>query len=119
MYTAASVAYGWAGALMRFRQLFGKNFNSVTNGQTDGRTDGPTDGPTDRVTYRVVCMQLKIKKNTGGLKSSTFPVAQIVKKLASKTSTGNKLTASVAYGWAGEVMPLKKLFGTNFNSVMY
>ena len=38
--TTASVTYGWRGALMRFRLIFGKNFKS--DWQTNGQTDGPT-----------------------------------------------------------------------------
>ena len=52
VYTTASVAYRWAGAVVRFRQVIGKKFNSMT--------DQPTNRPTNRVTYRVACMQLKI-----------------------------------------------------------
>ena len=44
----ASVAYGWAGAVMPFKLLFGRNFDSVTDGRTD-----------HSVTYRVACMGLK------------------------------------------------------------
>ena len=55
VYTTASVAYGWAGAVMRFRYLFNENFHNVT----DQRMHGPTDGPTDRVSYRVACTPLK------------------------------------------------------------
>ena len=62
LYTTPSVAYGWAGALMRLRQRSGKSFNSVTYGWTDEQTNGQTDGPTDRVTYRVACLQLKREK---------------------------------------------------------
>ena len=43
VYTTASVAYRWAGAVMRFRYLSGKSLNSVTNQLTDGWTDGLTD----------------------------------------------------------------------------
>ena len=53
VYTTASVAYGWAGAVMEVRSLFGLISHCVT--------DGPTDGRTDRVTYRVACTRLKIK----------------------------------------------------------
>ena len=35
VYMTVSVAYEWAGALMRFRYPFGKNFNSVTDRLTD------------------------------------------------------------------------------------
>ena len=48
MNTTASVAYGWAGAVMLFKQLFGKNFNSVTDARTDGQPDRRTDGRTDK-----------------------------------------------------------------------
>ena len=56
VYATASVANGWAGAVMRFGKLFGENFTSVT----DLPSDGPTDRWTDRVTYRVACTRLKI-----------------------------------------------------------
>ena len=42
-----SVAWGWVGAVSPFKQLFGKNFDSVSNGRMDGRMDGRTDGWTD------------------------------------------------------------------------
>jgi len=35
VYATASVAYGWAGVVMGFKQRFGKNFNSVTDRQTE------------------------------------------------------------------------------------
>ena len=47
VYTRASVAYGWAGAVIRVRKLHGEKLNRVT----DRRTDGRTDRLTDRVTY--------------------------------------------------------------------
>ena len=63
VYTTASVAYGWAGAVMEVRSLFGLISHCVT----DGPTDRPTDGPTDRVTYRVACTRLEPKEDIGGL----------------------------------------------------
>ena len=42
-YTTGSVAYGWAGAVMRFRKLFGKYLNSVTDGRMDQQTDRQSD----------------------------------------------------------------------------
>ena len=39
VYTTASLAYGWAGAVMLFKQLYGKNFNSMTDRRTDGWMD--------------------------------------------------------------------------------
>ena len=54
VYTTASVTYGKAGAVMPYKQLLGKNFNSMTDQWTDGwmvgRTDGWTDEQTDRQT---------------------------------------------------------------------
>ena len=60
VYTTASVAFGWAGAVMEVRSLFGLISHCVT----DGPTDRPTDGPTDRVTYRVACTRLKMYYET-------------------------------------------------------
>ena len=37
VFTRASVAYGWAGAVMPFKQAFGKNFDG--DGSTDRRTN--------------------------------------------------------------------------------
>ena len=48
VYTTTSVAYGWAGAVMRFRQLFGRNFESVINRGTNGLTFGQTNRLTNR-----------------------------------------------------------------------
>jgi len=47
VYTTASIAHGWAGAVMPFEQLFGKNFNSMTDGPTNQRTDQPMDRQSD------------------------------------------------------------------------
>ena len=52
IYTTASVAYRWAGALMRFRKLFARI-------STAWRTNRQTGGRTDSVTYRVMCTRLK------------------------------------------------------------
>ena len=46
VYTTASVAYGWAGALMEVRSLFGL----ISVVKKKHVTDGPTDGKTDRLT---------------------------------------------------------------------
>ena len=42
-YTTGSVAYGWAGAVMRFRKLFDVISHSGTDQPTNGRTDRPTE----------------------------------------------------------------------------
>ena len=39
----ASVAYGWAGAVMQFNSLFGINFDCVTDQRSDRRTDQRTN----------------------------------------------------------------------------
>ena len=41
--TTASVAYRWAGAVMPFKQLFGKTFKSVTDQRIDGWMDQQSD----------------------------------------------------------------------------
>ena len=56
VYTTASVAYGWAGAVMEVKSPLGVFSHSVTDRPTDRRTDRRTD----RVTYRVACTRLKI-----------------------------------------------------------
>ena len=43
VYTTVSVVYGWAGAVMQFKSLFGVILRSVTDGTMDQRTDGPTE----------------------------------------------------------------------------
>ena len=43
VYTTASVAYGWAGAVTEVRSPFGVFSHCVTDGPTDRRTDGPTE----------------------------------------------------------------------------
>ena len=48
VYTSASVTYKRAGAVMRFRQLFGRNFESLINGGTNGLTVGQTNRLTNR-----------------------------------------------------------------------
>ena len=51
MIIFSSVVYGWEGAVLQFRYLFGNSFNSVRDGQMDGWMDGwmdrRTDGRTD------------------------------------------------------------------------
>ena len=56
VYTAISVACGWAGAVMSLC----KPQNSEIRNQKLDDTDGPTDGPTDIASYRVACTRLKI-----------------------------------------------------------
>ena len=41
---------------MPFKQLFSKNFNSVTDRRTDGQTDKQTDRQTNRQTPSVILM---------------------------------------------------------------
>ena len=55
VYTRASVTCDWAGAVM---QKLPAEYRC--DGRTDGRTDRPTDRPTDRATYRDACTRLKI-----------------------------------------------------------
>ena len=55
IYTTASVAYRWAGAVMENRSLFGLISHCVT--------DERMYRPTYRVTYRVACMQLKTERS--------------------------------------------------------
>ena len=66
----ASVAYGWAGAVMPFKLLFGRNFDSVTDGRTD-----------HSVTYRVACM---------GLIQYVGPISTIAKEIKKKYFKGLK-----------------------------
>ena len=47
VYTTASVAYGWAGAVMQVKSPFRMFSQFETDGRTDGLTDRPTDGPTE------------------------------------------------------------------------
>ena len=47
VYTTASVAYGWAGLVMQFRQLFRVLSHSVTDRRMDQPSNEPSNGPTE------------------------------------------------------------------------
>ena len=57
VYTAISVACGWAGAVMNLC----KPRNSEIRDQKLDDTDQPTDRRTDIVSYRVACERLKTR----------------------------------------------------------
>ena len=52
VYTTASVAFDWAGAVMKNRSQNAENAKKGNGGPTDRLTDRPTDRPTDRQTDR-------------------------------------------------------------------
>ena len=54
VYTRASVTCDWAGAVIR---------KPLAEYMCDGPTNGPKDGRTDRVTYRVACTRLKMRES--------------------------------------------------------
>ena len=65
VYTTASVAYDWAGAVMKKPLAKRRKSKGGTDRPTDRQTDQPTDRPTDTVTYRVA---LPATKNKDGKK---------------------------------------------------
>ena len=69
LYMTTSVAYGWAGAVMPFKQIFRGKFQQCdgwTDGRKEGRMERPKDGPINGLTERqsdlkVVWTWLKIQ----------------------------------------------------------